>query len=75
VSPEAVILNDQGTITGWYTDAAKVSKGFVRFEDGKLHTFAHAASKQTIPTGINDRDVITGYYSRGSEIVGFIREP
>jgi hypothetical protein len=75
VAPEPVVLNNQGTITGWYTNQEKVSKGFVRFEDGKLHTFAHHGSKQTIPTSINDCDVITGYYSSGSEIVGFIREP
>jgi hypothetical protein len=75
VVPQPVVVNDQGTITGWYTNAEKVSRGFVRFEDGKLHTFAHHDSKQTIPTSINNCDVITGYYSRGSETVGFIREP
>ena len=74
VVPQSITLNDQGTITGYYTNTAKASVGFVQFPDGKLITFSHPGSTQTIPTSINDGDVITGYYSRGSEIVGFIRE-
>lgn len=75
VIPPAVTINDQGTVTGYYTNAAKVSVGFVRFDDGTLITFDHPGSKQTIPTSINRRDVITGYYSKGTAILGFIREP
>jgi hypothetical protein len=73
--PPSITINDQGTTTGYYTDASKVSHGFVYFGHGRLTTFEHTGSKQTIPTSINNDDVITGYYSRGSEIVGFIREP
>jgi hypothetical protein len=75
VAPQPVMINDQGTITGWYTNAEKISLGFLRFENGNLHSFAHHDSRQTIPTSINNCDVITGYYSRGSEIVGFLLEP
>ena len=74
VTPSSITVNDQGTITGYYTNTAKASVGFVRFADGKLITFSHPGSTQTIPTSINNGDVITGYYSRGSDIVGFIRE-
>jgi hypothetical protein len=74
VNPTSITVNDRGTITGYYTNTAKASVGFVLFADGKLITFDHPGSTQTIPTSINNRDVIAGYYSRGSEIVGFIRE-
>jgi len=75
VNPQSITINDLGTITGYYTNAAKVSRAFVRFEDGTLITFHHPGSRQTIPTGINNCDAITGYYSEGTAIVGFIREP
>ena len=74
VVPQSITLNDEGTITGYYTNTAKASVGFVQFPDGKLITFSHPGSTQTIPTSINNGDVITGYYSRGAEIVGFLRE-
>jgi hypothetical protein len=75
VVPPSITINDQGTITGYYTNASNVTRGFVHFEHGRRITFEHPGSKQTIPTSINSDDVITGYYSRGAEIVGFIREP
>jgi hypothetical protein len=71
----SVILNDQGTITGYYTNAAKVPVSFVRLENGKFTTFDRRGSKQTIPTAINTDGVIIGYFSQGREVVGFIREP
>jgi hypothetical protein len=75
VAPQSVIVNDQGTIAGYSTEAAQIASGFIRLEDGKVTTFNYPGSKQTIPTSINNCDVITGYYSRGQEILGFIREP
>jgi hypothetical protein len=75
VAPQSVIVNDQGTIAGYSTDAAQIASGFIRPEEGKVTTFNYPGSKQTIPTSINNCDVITGYYSRGQEILGFIREP
>jgi flagellar hook protein FlgE len=71
----SVSVNDQGTITGYYTNAAKVPVAFVRFENGKVITFYRRGSKQTIPTAINTDGVIIGYFSQGREVVGFIREP
>jgi predicted membrane protein len=75
VVPQSITLNDQGTITGYYTNAANVTVGFVRSDAGKLITFDHPGSTQTIPTSINNQDQITGYYSEGTAIIGFIREP
>ena len=75
VNPTSITLNDQGTITGYYINEKKVPRGFVRFDDGKVITFGHPEATQTIPTGINNCGVITGYYSEGSVTLGFIREP
>jgi hypothetical protein len=71
----SISVNDQGTITGYYTNAAKVPVSFVRLENGKFTTFYRRGSKQTIPTAINTDGVIIGYFSQGREVVGFIREP
>jgi hypothetical protein len=75
VVPQTILVNDQGTIIGYTTNAAQIATAFIRLEDGVFTTFNYPGSKQTIPTSINNCDVITGYYSQGSEIVGFIREP
>jgi hypothetical protein len=75
VNPTSITVNDQGTITGYYINKNKVPRGFVRYEDGKLITFGHPEATQTIPTGINNYGVITGYDSKGSVTKGFIREP
>ena len=75
VVPQTILVNDQGTIIGYTTNAAQIATAFIRLQDGVVTTFNYPGSKQTIPTSINNCDVITGYYSQGSEIVGFIREP
>jgi hypothetical protein len=75
VVPQTILVNDQGTIIGYTTNAAQIATAFIRLEDGVVTTFNYPGSKETIPTSINNCDVITGYYSQGSEIVGFIREP
>jgi hypothetical protein len=75
VVPQSVSINDRGTIIGYYTNAVKVPIAFVRFENGQLNTFDRRGSKQTVPTSINNDDVIIGYFSQGQEVVGFIREP
>jgi hypothetical protein len=74
VVPQSVVINDQGTMIGYFTNAAKVSIGFVRAGDGRTIALAYPGSKQTIPTSINNCDVITGYYSHGQDMIGFIRE-
>jgi hypothetical protein len=75
VVPQPILVNDQGTIIGYTTNAAQIATAFIRLENGVVTTFHYPGSKQTIPTSINNCDVIAGYYSQGSEIVGFIREP
>ena len=73
--PQPILVNDQGTIIGYTTNAAQIATAFIRLENGVVTTFNYPGSKQTIPTSINNCDVITGYYSQGSEIAGFLREP
>jgi hypothetical protein len=75
VLPPSVTISNQGTITGYYSNAANDSIAFVLFEDGTMLSFNYPGSKQTVPTSINDHDVIVGYYSAGADIAGFIREP
>ncbi len=75
VVPQTILVNDQGTIIGYTTNAAQIATAFIRFASGVVTPFNYPGSKQTIPTSINNCDVITGYYSQGSEIAGFIREP
>ena len=75
VVPPAVTINDEGTVTGFTTNAFNVAIGFVRFSNGKTSYFAFPGSKLTMPTSLNNRGVITGYYSTENEIVGFIHIP
>ena len=75
VNPTSITINNEGTITGYYINQAKVSRGFVRSVDGKIVTFGRPEATQTIPTGINNCGVIIGYSSRGSVTRGFIRLP
>jgi hypothetical protein len=75
VTPPLISINNLGTMAGYYTNAAQGSSGFVRFAGGEVITVAHPGSKLTVPTHINNWDVITGYYSNGSGTVGFIGLP
>jgi hypothetical protein len=75
VVPQTILVNDQGTIIGYTTNAAQIATAFIRLESGVTTTFNYPGSKQTIPTSINNCDMITGYYSQGSQIAGFLRQP
>jgi hypothetical protein len=72
--PPAVSINNNGNVIGCYTDGSGAVSGFLRYENGTMVTLAHTGSSQTRPTAINSSNVITGYYSVGSAIVGFVRE-
>jgi hypothetical protein len=75
VNPTSISINSEGTVTGSYLNQQNIPRGFVRFPDGKLATFGDLEATQTLPTGINQRGVITGYDSQGSITRGFILEP
>ncbi len=65
-------------ITGTYTDANRVSHGFVRNPGGVITTFdvpgAGTGSNQgTEPSNLNAAGEITGYYIDGSTVAhGFV---
>jgi hypothetical protein len=75
VVPQPILVNDQDTIVGYTTNAAQIATAFMRLENGTGTLFNYPGSKQTIPTSINNSNVIAGYYSQGAGIAGFIREP
>lgn len=76
-------MNDGGTITGHYTDAAGVTHGFVRIPSGKFISFdapgANSATGSffgTFPISINDTGIITGNYTDDvGRNHGFLRMP
>jgi len=76
-------INDAGAITGHYTDAHNVIRGFVRSPSGEFTTFdAPGASSVaafgygTFPESINDTGTITGHYSDAHGMShGFLRSP
>src|SRR3569832_242252 len=71
-SAEVVSINNTGDITGWYNDGVVVH-AFVRAADGTITTFdGPGAPVETIPAGMNDKGVITGFYT-GEHERGFIR--
>jgi hypothetical protein len=75
VVPRTISINREGTIIGSYTNTANVPVGFIQKKDGKLTTFTHPNATMTMPTAINNRDVVIGYFAHGTEIKGFIRLP
>jgi hypothetical protein len=75
VVPQPILVNDLGSIIGYTINAAQIATAFIRLENGVVTPFNYPGSKQTIPTSINNCDVITGYYSLGQETIGFLREP
>jgi hypothetical protein len=76
-------INDAGAITGHYTDAHNVTRGFVRSPSGEFTTFdAPGASSTaafgygTFPESINDAGAITGHYTDAHGLIhGFLRSP
>jgi len=74
-SPATITINGEGTIAGFYSNAANVPTGFIEKKYGTLTSFALPGPTITMPTAINSQDVITGYFIRGSETKGFLRLP
>jgi hypothetical protein len=62
-----LIINPQGAITGWATDSALVSHGFLRDRNGAFTTFdvpgaGTGAGQGTFPFAISNDGDITGFY-------------
>src|SRR5213596_1214685 len=64
-----LIMNPNGAITGWYTDSALVSHGFLRDKNGGFTTFdvpGATAGPGTFPFAISAGGEITGFYDNGT---------
>ncbi len=69
--PQPIFVNDQGTSLATPPTPNTIATAFIRLEDGTVTTFNYPGSKQTIPTSINNNNVITGYYSQGLRDIRF----
>jgi hypothetical protein len=71
-------INELGVITGYYTDAANVAHGFVRFADGAVVTFdapgaGTGAFQGTVSLSNNLEGAATGYFVDGAGVShGFV---
>src|SRR5437773_2643493 len=66
-----LIMNPNGAITGWSTDSALVSHGFLRDRNGNFTTFdapgaGTGAGQGTFPFAISLDGQITGFYTDGT---------
>jgi len=76
-------INDGGTITGHYTDAHGVIRGFLRSPGGEFTTFdapgassVAASGYGTFPKSVNYAAAITGHYTDVHNVIhGFLRSP
>jgi hypothetical protein len=75
-----LIMNPNGAITGWATDSALVSHGFLRDRNGAFTTFdvpdaGTGAGQGTFPFAISLGGEITGFYTDGTNANhGFLRD-
>ncbi len=73
VSTDAYGLNDAGTTTGVYADAAGKTHSFVRTAAGQIMAFDVPAATATAAQSINVGGMVTGYYSNASGTHAFVR--
>ena len=73
-----LIMNPNGAITGWSTDAAFVSHGFLRDKNGNITEFDVPGAEVgpgTFPFAISPGGDITGFYDTGTDgNHGFLRD-
>jgi hypothetical protein len=65
-SVTAAAVNDESVITGFMTNAAGTTEGFVKWPTGHTATLAVPNASSTNPTGINDRNEVVGTYTVGT---------
>ncbi len=62
----AAAVNNFSTIAGFYTNAAGVTDGFVKWVNGRVATLAVPGAAMTQAFGINDRGEVVGTYTVGT---------
>jgi len=71
---EAMSINDDGVIAGYYNDNVGTAHGFVRGADGTISTFDVRGAHQTYVSGINNKGEIVGSYADSADHPhGFLR--
>jgi len=71
---DAISINDDGAIAGYYFDDTHIAHGFVRAADGAITVFGVSGSHQTFVSGINNRGEIVGSYADSTDHPhGFLR--
>ena len=58
----AVDINARGQTTGFYLDAARTTRVYLREANGSLSTIAFPGAVVTVPFGINNRGHVVGFY-------------
>jgi hypothetical protein len=71
-----VWLNDEGQITGWYSNGISVH-GFLRDAGGRYTSFDPPGSVRTMPQSVNSAGQISGVYTTSTTDmdVAFLRDP
>lgn len=71
-------MNDDGAITGYFTEGKDACRGFIRSPEGKITVFAPSDLAPglcfLVPASINSSGTITGYYTDNAYVVhSFVR--
>lgn len=67
-------ISSDGSVTGNYSDSRGNAHGYLRTSDGTFYDFDPRDSVYTLPTSINDKDVVGGYYENaGGTQYPFVR--
>ena len=72
--PAQVLMNNSGMVTGT-TSSGAVTSGFVQSANGTVSPFAISGSTATVPTSLNNFNVLAGYYTQGGTTQGFLALP
>jgi hypothetical protein len=67
-------INDNATISGYFTDSSHNCHGFIRSADGTLTVFDVSGANSTRAFAINAKGEVTGSYQTGSTDGGYVRQ-
>ncbi len=70
-----ITINDAGTTMGTYRNAANVPVTFIKPLHGELMPFQYPGATSTMPLSLNNLNMVTGYYIKGTSTQGFIFIP
>jgi len=66
LSLTAAGINNNGDVTGFYTNAAGVTVAFLRYDHGYFQTLSVPGAASTMALGVNDKDEVVGVYTVGT---------